>query len=284
MLVRRPSSCLLALALVVGAGGCPKPRTSAATQPTPVAFDPAQSDPKALAVIDAAVNKQGGLANWEKLKELKFTVTYKDGDTVKAQFKHSWDRWNGRHYFVTPVMSTMGGKPEDVQYQEVKHDLFDLGAKPWAASGGREAAMRKDAEEMAKIARQRLAEDLYFVALLYKLRDPGVKLSVDNAEITVEGMEVCQPSCTSIKVTFDPAVGKETWFVNFNNESGLPEVLEKLQGAGRIGYQIGGWVEAGGLQWPTRFQNIGLRSEVIEYSGIAVGEPDDATYVPTLSH
>lgn len=284
MFVRSLSSSLLALALVAGASGCPKPRTSAATQPTPAAFDPAQSDPKALAVVDAAVNKQGGLANWEKLKELKFTVTYKDGETMKAQFKHSWDRWNGRHYFVTPVMSTMGGKPEDVQYQEVKHDLFDLGAKPWAAQNGQEAAMRKDAEAMAKVARERLYEDLYFVALLYKMRDPGVKLSVDNAEIRVEGDEVCVPSCTSIKVSFDPAVGTETWYVNFNNESGMPEVLEKVQGAGRIGYQISGWVDAGGLKWPTRFQNLGLKSEVIEYSDIAVGDPDDSTYVRSVAH
>src|SRR5687767_7368241 len=111
MLVRFASLCFLALL----ASGCPKPRTSAATQPTPVAFDPAGSDPKALAVVDAGVNALGGKANWDKLKELKFTVKYKDGDVLKAQFEHAWDRWNGRHYWATVDMATTKGKPDEVR-------------------------------------------------------------------------------------------------------------------------------------------------------------------------
>jgi len=53
-------------------------------------------------------------------------------------------------------------------------------------------------------------------------------------------------------------------------------------GAGRLGYEISGWVEAGGLKWPTRFQNLGLKTEVIEYSDVAVGSPDDTTYMPQV--
>lgn len=276
MFVRLVSFALVGLLFTA----CGKPRTAAATQPTPVAFDPTASDPKALEIVDAAVNKLGGQASWERLKELKFTVQYKDGDTVKATFQHAWDRWNGRHYFVTPLPLPPGAKPEDQEYQEVKYDLFDADAKPWAASGGHEAAVRKDAEEMAKIARLRLKEDLYFLAIIYKLRDPGVKLAVDNAEITIGGEDAtaCKPSCTSVKVTFDPAVGSETWYVNFNNESKLPQVIEMQKGAGRIGYELMDWVDAGGLKWPSKLQNLGLKTEVVLYSDIAVGEPDDSTY------
>ncbi len=277
-------SCLLALALVVGASGCPKPRTSAATQPTPVAFDPSQSDPKAIEVVDAGLAKLGDPASWEKLKELRFTVTYKDGESVKAEFLHAWDRWNGRHYWRTVDMTTVGGKPEDVRHMEVKHDLFDKDATPWAAYGGRQLETRADGAAQAKRAGESFWQDLYFFAMIHKLKDPGVKLSVDNAEITVADSEACKPSCTSIKITFDPAVGKDTWLVNFNNETKLPEVIEQQRGAGRIGYQILGWTDAGGLKWPSKLQNLGLKAEVIEFSGVAVGEPDDATYVPTLSH
>ncbi len=282
MSVRTVSSLLVALALALGASGCPKPRTSAATQPTPAEFNAVQSDPKAIAVVDAGLAALGGADKWEQLKELSFTIAYQDGSVTKAKFQHTWDHWNGRHYFVTPVTSTLGGKPEDVEYQEVKYDLFDLDAKPWAASGGQVASMRKDADAMAKVARQRLKEDLYFVAIVYKLKDPGAKLAVDNAQVTVAGSEKCKPSCTSIKVSFDPAVGSDTWFVNFNSESKLAEVIEKQMGGGRIGYEIGGWVEAGGLKWPTKFQNLGLKSEVIEISDVAVGDPEDSTYLPTL--
>lgn len=282
MSARFASSLALALALAAAGTGCGKPRTAAATQPTPVAFDPAASDPKAVELVDAAVTALGGGVAWEGLKELKFTVTYKDGETTKAQFQHSWDRWNGRHYFVTAVTSTLGGKPEDVQYQEVKYDLFDLDAKPWAAQGGRPAATRADAEAMAKVARGRLTEDLYFLAMVHKLKDPGVKLSIDNAQVTVAGSDKCQPSCTSVKVSFDPAVGKDTWFVNINNDSKLPEVIEKQMSGGRIGYELGNWVDAGGLKWPTRFQNLGMKAEVIEYSDVAVGSPEDETYMPSI--
>ena len=59
---------------------------------------------------------------------------------------------------------------------------------------------------------------------------------------------------------------------------------EQQRGAGRIGYQIQGWTDAGGLKWPSKLQNLGLKTEIIEFSDIAVGEPDDATYVPTLGH
>lgn len=280
MFVRFASSVLLAFLLAA----CPKPRTSAATQPTPVAFVPTQSDPKALELVATAHTKLGGYDKWETLKELKFSVKYKDGDATKAEFRHSWDRWNGRHYWVTVDMTTTGGNPDDVKYMEVKHDLFDKDATPWAAYGGAPLATRADGVKQAKIAGDSLTQDLYFLALIYKMKDPGVKLSVDNAEVTIADSDVCKPSCTTIKVSFDPAVGTDTWFVNFNNESKLPEVIEQQRGAGRIGYQLSDWVDAGGLKWPSKMQNLGLKTEIIHYSDIAVGNPDDSTYVPTLTH
>lgn len=263
---------LLALA------GCPKPRTSAATQPSPTT--PIASDPKAVELVDAALASLGGLPAYEGMKELSFTVKYKDGDAVKAHFMHKWDRWNGRHYFATPVPNSE--KPGEIMLQEVKHDLFDKDAKPWAAVDGREAGSREQANEMANIATTRLEEDLYFLAIVYKLKDPGVKLDIDNAQITVEGSTACQPSCTSIKVSFDPSVGRDVWYVNINNETKQVQVLEKQMGGGRIGYEIGNWVDAGGLKWPTRFQNLGLKAEIIEYSDVAVGTPDDTTYMPQV--
>lgn len=281
MLLRTASFLFGGLACVLALGGCPKPRTSAATQPTPAAFDAAASDPKAVELVDAAVAKLGGDAAWQNLKELQFTVKYKDGETTKATFQHAWDRWNGRHYFVTPVPNPE--KAGSTMLQEVKHDLFDLDAKPWAAVNGIVAGTRDQAVDMAKLARQRLTEDLYFLAMVHKLKDPGVKLTVDNAQITVEGSTtVCQPSCTSIKISFDPAVGKDTWYANFNNDSKELQVLEKQVGGGRIGYEVSGWVEAGGLKWPTRFQNLGLKTEVIEYSEVEVGSPEDTTYMPQV--
>lgn len=274
-------TAVLGAVCAVALTACPKPRTSAATQPTPAAFDPAGSDPKAVELVDAAVAKYGGPAAWEGLKELKFTVKYKDGDTVKAHFQHAWDRWNGRHYFATPVPSAEN--PAEMNLQEVKHDLFDADAKPWAAVNGTVAGTRDQANEMAKVAKQRLKEDLYFIAMIHKLKDPGVKLSIDNAQITVEGSDACQPSCTSVKISFESGVGTDIWYANFNNDTKELQVIEKGMGSGRIGYQVSGWVESGGLKFPTRFQNLGLKTEIIEYSEVAVGSPDDSTYMPSVT-
>jgi hypothetical protein len=68
---------VLACAAVPLLAACPKPRTSAATQPTPIAFDAAKSDPTALEVVDAGVAAIGGDAPWQAMKELHFRVTYK---------------------------------------------------------------------------------------------------------------------------------------------------------------------------------------------------------------
>ena len=216
----------LALAAAPLLAGCPKPRTSAATQPTPVAFDAAKSDPKAVAVVDAGMAAVGGTAPWEALKELHFNVTYRHDTTVVQQNEHWWDRWNGRHYFLAVDVATLGGAPDDVKSLAVKQDLFS-DRVPWVAYDGGELP-RADGAEAAKRAKAALATDLYYVALVHKLKDPGVILTLDNAEVTMPPeIAACKPSCSSVKVTFEAGVGTDTWFVNFNNESKLPEVLEQ---------------------------------------------------------
>lgn len=271
----------LTVPLLLAVAGCPKPRTSAATQPTPVAFDAAQSEPAAIAVVDAGVAALGGAEHWAKLKELRFTMQYTQDGKVQAEHTHFWDRWNGRHRMQNLDISTLGGDPEDVAGTDVRYDLFDKGVTPHAMYGGT-VVDRKSGAEMATAARTALTQDLYFVAMIYKLEDPGVKLKVENAEVTVPDATACKPSCTSIKVTFDAAVGTDTWFVNFNNETKLPEVIELQKGPGRVGYSLQDWTESGGLKWPGSLHNIGLPGEVIKIDGVKVGDPDDATYMPSV--
>lgn len=268
-------TALLAVPLLAG---CPKPRTSAATQPTPLAFDVAKSDPKAIEVVDAGTATIGGAAPWEALKELRFSVTYNQDGVSQAEYEHAWDRWNGRHFFVATDMATTHGKADDVKALEIKHDLFDRDKSPWAAYDGTQL-MRGESGERAAVATKQLMSDLYYLAIVHKLKDPGVILAIDNAEVLIpETVPACKPSCTAIKVTFEKGVGTETWYVNYNNSSHLPEVIEQQRGAGRIGFLLSDWVDAGGLKWPTKLQNIGLPGEVIKFDAVKVGEPDDNTY------
>ncbi len=269
---------VLALAAVPLLAACPKPRTSAATQPTPVAFDVAKSDPKAIAVVDAGVAALGGVAPWEALKELHFEITYKHDTQVIRQNEHWWDRWNGRHYYVGTDVSTLGGNPDEIKAFTIKQQLFGDGV-PWAAYDGGELT-RGDGAKQAKQAKQHLYADAYYLAGVYKLKDPGAILSVENAEVKMPPeIDACKPSCVSIKVTFEAGVGTNTWFFNFNNETKLPEVIEEPRGAsGRIGYRFKDWVEVGGLKFPGTLQNIGMPGEVFTFSGMKVAEPDDMRY------
>ena len=52
----------------------------------------------------------------------------------------------------------------------------------------------------------------------------------------------------------------------------------QAKGQGRIGYLISDWVDEGGLKWPGKLQNIGLKAEVIEFGGVKLGTPDDNRY------
>ena len=95
MTVRRACALLLtasALALAACGGG----RTTAATQPSPAAFDPAKSDPKAVAAVDAMLGVLGGPGAWTNVKQVQWDQKYTRDGKVAGWFKHSWDRWNGR--------------------------------------------------------------------------------------------------------------------------------------------------------------------------------------------
>jgi hypothetical protein len=272
-------TALLAL-LVVFAAGCPKPRTAAATQPTPAAFDPAASEAKALETVDAGLAAIGGRDKWDAVKELRFTVKYSLDGQLKSWTVHMWDRWNGRHNFQAVNLETLTGKPDDMRASEVRYDLFDSTKKPYATYAGQEI-MRAEADKAADQAKKRLNEEGYLFTLIHKVRDPGVHLA-SLGETKTEG--ACEPSCTTIKVTFDPGVGKDTWYVNYNATTKLPEVIESdVAGKGRIGYKIDGWVEAGGLKFPAKLQNLGLKGEIFEFSGVSVGEPDDNDYMRNVN-
>jgi len=266
--------------LVVLVAGCPKPRTTAATQPSPAAFDPASSDPKAVELADAGITAIGGHDKWEAVKELSFDVSYTLKGEAKSQISHSWDRWNGRHAYQEVDMASITGRPEDTKVAEVRYDLFDSAKKPFATYDGHEM-LRADADKTAARARQHLADEGYLLTIVHKVRDPGVHLALaTEGEMPTQ----CDPGCSSIKVTFDPGVGKDTWYVAYNNATHMPEVIAQEREKGKIiGYKLSDWTDAGGLKFPTKLQNVALADEVWQFSNVKVGEPDDNTYMRNVN-
>jgi hypothetical protein len=128
-------------------------------------------------------------------------------------------------------------------------------------------------------------QDAYQLTMYYKLKDPGVKLEGAGQMKDVAskaGGTHCAPACDSIKITFDPSVGTDVWWLHINTETHLPEMLEKQAKGGRIAFVIGDWTTVGGLKFPQQLQNAGLPGEIFKLSAIQVGDPDDRLYIPEV--
>ena len=271
-------------AVVIGA--CGGGRTTAATQPTPAAFDPAKSDEKAIAAVDGMLTALGGIEAWNDVKQISWEQKYIRDGNMTAWFKHSWDRWNGRHRFDEANMESytesMGkeGNPSKTKWLTAMYDLFDHEGKG-SAMFGTNQLLKKDRDTVVANAHKAWQADSYRLAGHYKLKDPGAQLALDTEVSNVQD-KYCSPSCDVIKVTFDPAVGEDTYYVSINSQSKMPEIYEKVMKEGRIGFAVLDWVDVDGMKFATKFQNLGLEGEVFQIENIRVGEPDDALYIPQV--
>ena len=259
---------------------CAHPRTTPITPPHIAAFDPAQSEPAALAVADAEIPAVGAPEAWGNLHELNFAASYSAGGQVRAWYHHRWDRWNGRHLFLMSDQATAGAAKQT--WFEVRYAMFDDGKLPYA----RDPDGRLDgssADQLEKIARTRLDEDGAWVTLVHRLHDPGAHLAVAGTIQEVPGApNLCKPSCTSLKVTFDAGAGSGTWIVDVNDGTHKPELIEKVSERGRSAFRIDAWTTTGGLDWPTRLVNVAQPDQIVDISDLQVGLPQDVTYEPPV--
>lgn len=273
-----------ALLATAACGGGAPPRTAAATQPTPTAFDPAKSDPQALTAVDATTAALGGAAAWEQVKQIQWESKYYQNAQFVGWFKHTWDRWNGQHRYETVLdlaayqAAEQAGKTQEIPWLVSRYDLFDRENTAKATLGDR-LLTDEDNRKVLADAYGRWQTDSYWLSLVHKLRDPGVILGYVGEMQEAHGK--CQGGCVVVKVSFAPEVGTDVYFLNINKSTNLPEIIEKQMPGGTLGYAIDGWAEAGGLKFPAKLRNLGV-PEAIEFANIRVGEPDDSLFrVPT---
>lgn len=280
-----PALGLLAAALLAGATACGGPqRTAAATQPTPAAFDPAQSDQQALAIADATMAAMGPAGAWAQVKQIQWEVKYYQNDALAAWFKHAWDMWNGRHRFESVLMKSyeiaqQSGNDDDMQWIQVMYDLFNRSDRPTALFDTRPVETA-DRDKLVEDAYKQWQVDSYQLAMLHKLRDPGVILSYVGEMQEQHGK--CQAGCVVIKVTFAPEVGTDTYFLNISKQTNLPEIVERHLTGGTLAYAFEEWTEVGGLKLPSKLRNLGV-NEVIQIENVVIGEPDDSLYRAPLN-
>jgi hypothetical protein len=271
------SAFLLAPMLVACAGAA---RTAAVVPPHVNAFDPTASDPAALAIADEETAAVGAPEGWTNLHELTFAASYSAGGQVRAWYHHKWDRWNGRHLFMMSDQAAVGAAKQT--WFEVRYAMYDDGKLPYARNpDGRLAD--DSADQLAKIARQRLDEDGAWLTIVHRLHDPGVHLaSAGTIDDVPNSPAACKPSCASVKVTFDPGAGTGTWIVDVNTASHKPELIEKVSDAGRSAFRIDAWTTIGALDWPTRLVNVAQPDQIVDLSDVQIGLPQDVTYEPPI--
>jgi hypothetical protein len=269
-----------AVALLCAHAACGPSRTAAATQTSPAAFEPGQSDERALAAVDRMHVALGGLERWQDIKQLRWEHRYLMDGAVQGWFRHAWDLWNGRHRFEMADMSTVTeADPDATKWTVVMYDLFSRDRGGWAGYGGQQLGA-DDRRRLVQTSYERWQADHYQLAVFYKLRDPGVRLEHSGQIGDIDGR--CVPSCDTIRVTFAPEVGTDTYYLNINTATHLPEIFEKAKGTGRLGFAIVEWHEASGLKFPARMQNLGVPGEVFVIDAVRVGDPESALYVPQV--
>lgn len=275
----------VAAALLLAACGG---RTTAATQPAPEGWDPAKNDPKAVEIATKMVESLGGGEAWAGVKQLSWGVTYDVNGEIKAIFHHDWDRWNGRHRFRNVSMQSYAdakatGDMDKVQASVAMYKLFERGSGTAMWNG--QDMPGEDKKKAIEAAYSRWQQDSYMLTFAHKVFDPGAILSYEGKASD----DNCPDGCEVIKVTFDPSVGKDAYYINVSNKTGLPHLLEiELAGqTGRIAYTVMDWIEVEGLKFPTKLDNLGTRNagrgtEMWVFDTIEIDEPDDSLYIPQV--
>lgn len=263
----------LCLAIALAAAACGSSQNAPATAPgAAAAFDPSASDPKALAIADKVYAAAGGAA-WEKVKQIRWTEEVTNDGAPVASGEQAWDRWGGRHH------GRLNGAHEIV----VMHDLYGDNRSAFVDDN---KMGEDDRDRAVASALERFRFDTATLCLQFLLKAPGVVLAYGGEKQDDAG----NPTLEEIKITFDPkdsARDGTTWYAVVDKATSVIARIELVQpgkpDTARIGYTPSDWVTVDGMKFPTKLQNIGMKSEVIVFKDIKVGDPEEDLYVPQVN-
>jgi len=249
--IRFVSICLCLIAAMVLPLRADQAQTQPpAADPVPAAFDPSRSDEKAIAVADQVMAAMG-LDAWKKLRYIKFTWVWQQGDKSNT-VTHYWDRVANR--------SRMEGSSRDGRPVIA---VVDLETREGSASLDGQPLVGAEAQKYIDIAYTRQINDAYWFFMPFQLKDPGVRLMYEG-EINAGPV-----TYDKIKVTFDEGVkqtlGERIWLY-VNRETQLIERCS-YQGLGinasPVAWEWVDWTDVGGLKLATRRTQPGGESDVV---------------------
>ena len=272
---------LLFAGAIVALAGCPAPRTSAATQTTPAAFDASKSDAKAIEIADQVITAVGGEAAWAKARQISFTEKIILDGQEKIVVHHDWDRWNGRHRYEKQ-------DPASKVEVMVAYELF--GDAAFGKIDGKDDIPRETVGVLKGEAQQRIALDSFTLLLPFKLKDPGVTLKY--VEERADPADPTKPVYDVIRMSFDAGVGLspgDVYYVVVEKQSKLIKHIEMVSAGKpddqRVGYSFQDWQDVNGLKLSLKRQNIGYAGEVLQFSDVKIAtEINDNLFVAPVKY
>jgi hypothetical protein len=127
----------------------------------------AESDPKAVAVADQALEAMGGKDAWNNTHFLRFDFAVEVGGKTVASRAHTWDKWTGRYRFEA---KTKTGDPYVV--------LMNINTKAGDAYLNGKKLEGAEAKKYVDEAYGTWVNDTYWLIMPYKMKDPGVTLKL----------------------------------------------------------------------------------------------------------
>jgi hypothetical protein len=128
-----------------------------------------RSDPKAVAIADRVIRELGGADRWSALPALRWSFDVSVNDTVRASRRHAWDKRTG--WYRVEGMNRQGQK------FVFTNKLGTDEGHAWVDGQPIEGDSLK---KLMKRTHSLWTNDLYWLAMSLKLRDPGVILTYDG--------------------------------------------------------------------------------------------------------
>jgi len=162
----------------------------AAPAAPPPFFDPAGSDPRAIAIADLVMAALGGERAWEQTRDVYFAFDVERDGKRLAHRTHLWDRWGGRLRYQsvkkdgTPFVVLLNVNTRSGQAYRLPREA----AAGTTAGGDAVPLEAGPAKELLDEAYEAWINDTYWLLMPYKMKDPGVRLKYAG-EKTIEGAE-----------------------------------------------------------------------------------------------
>lgn len=127
------------------------------------------SDSAAVALAAEVMESLGGEPRWQALPGLRWTFGVSIGDTVRAERRHAWNKHDGMH--------RVEGVDRAGDRYVIVQDLDTGEGRAWVAGQAIEG------DSLAKLIERGRAlwvNDTYWMLMPYKMRDPGVVLTLED--------------------------------------------------------------------------------------------------------